>query len=159
MRSILIDITQVEGVNGSLVFSDGGKLLEQVMSPDVDQKAPPPAVGEAVARIVAAANANGQSDIGDIDLVYDGGRLILKPLGSEGCFCILCVRRVNVALLNVTANLAARKLQQMISEMRAAGMELVASKTEREIDRPPTETMTRAEMLAMMGRKAPGGTA
>jgi predicted regulator of Ras-like GTPase activity (Roadblock/LC7/MglB family) len=157
MRTILSDIVEVEGVKGSLVYSDEGRLLEHMMSPDADQKAPPPAVGEAIARIVAAANANGQSDIGDIDLMYDDGRLILKPLGSEGCFCILCVSRVNVALLNVTANLAARKLKQMIAEMRAAGKELLTAKPEREIDRPPTEPMTRAEMLAMLGSKSPGG--
>ena len=156
MRSILNDINSIDGVVGSLVVSDEGKLLEHMMSPDANQKSPPPAVGEAVAKIVAAAKADGQSKMGDINLMYDGGRLILKPLGTEGCLCLICIARVNVSLLNVTANLAAKKLEQMIVEMRAAGGGLLAEQTEGETKRAPAEPVTRAEMLAMLNRKAPG---
>jgi predicted regulator of Ras-like GTPase activity (Roadblock/LC7/MglB family) len=156
MRNILMDISAVNGVIGAFVVSDGGKLLEHVMSPGVSQASPPQAVMEAVAKIVAAAKTNGKSKMGDIDLMYDGGRLILKPLGTEGCLCLVCIAQINVALLNVTANLAARKLEQMIAEMKAAGALLQTQPREQAGTKAAPEPMTKTEMLAVLSRTSTG---
>ena len=156
MQGILNDINAVEGVVSSLVYSDEGEMFAQVMSGGADQKAPPPSVGEAVASIIAAAKANSQTKMGDIDLMYDGGRLVLKPLGTEGCLCVVCVPQINVSLLNLTANLATRKLEQMVRERKSIGLglEIPAEQPEREIERAPTEPMTRAEMMAATSRRS-----
>ncbi len=55
----------------------------------------------------------------DLDLLYGEGRIIIKSL-SEGCLCILCVRNINIPLLNLTANLAAKKLTKRLKAPRPA---------------------------------------
>jgi len=55
--------------------------------------------------------------IGDLDLVYGQGRLIIRNFG-ERFLCILCVRNLNVPLLNLTVNVAAKKLSEMVFESK-----------------------------------------
>jgi len=154
MQSILSDVNAVEGVTSSFIFGEAGNILAQLVSPGLDQADPSAAVGEVVSRIVAAAKAGSQQKLGDIDLMYDDGRIILKLLGGEGCLCIVCVNQINLSLLNLTANLAVKKLEQMIREMTAAGVdaeqEMVGTV---KVSRPSTAKMTRAEMLAATSRQ------
>jgi hypothetical protein len=50
-------------------------------------------------------------------LLYENGRLIIKSL-DESYLCIMCVQRINVPLLNLTANVAAKKLGKMVKELQ-----------------------------------------
>jgi hypothetical protein len=68
----------------------------------------------------------------DIDLLYESGRLVVKNLG-DGCLVIQCSQSINVPLLNLTANVVARKLQERIKgKAPAAAPEAAAPAT-----RPP----------------------
>ena len=110
MKSILEDIRAVVGVTGCFVCNSEGQLLASAM-PDLFDENILSTVGRTMAQTVAGLATTRRRKIGDIDLVYEQGRLIAKNLG-ESCLCILCVRNINVPLLNLTANLAARKLRE-----------------------------------------------
>jgi hypothetical protein len=112
MEDTLKDISAVVGVTGCFVCNGEGQMLVSAL-PDLFDETLLSTVGRTMAQTMAGlATARGRK-IGDIDLVYDQGRLITKNLG-EGCLCILCVCNINVPLLNLTANVAARKLSSLL---------------------------------------------
>ena len=108
MENILKDITAVIGVTGSFVCNGEGQVSASAL-PDLFDETILSTVGRTMAQTMAGLATARRRKIGDIDLVYDQGRLIAKNLG-EGCLCILCVRNINMPLLNLTANVAAKKL-------------------------------------------------
>jgi len=108
MESILKDINTVVGVTSSFVCNGEGQVLASA-PPDLYDEIILSTVGRTMAQTMAGLTTARRRKIGDIDLVYDQGRLIAKNLG-EGCLCILCVRNINMPLLNLTANVAAKKL-------------------------------------------------
>jgi predicted regulator of Ras-like GTPase activity (Roadblock/LC7/MglB family) len=112
MEDILKDINAVVGVTGSFVCNDEGQVSASAL-PDLFDKTILSTVGRTMAQTMAGLATARRRKIGDIDLVYDQGRLITKNIG-EGCLCILCVRHINVPLLNLTANVAVKKLVQWI---------------------------------------------
>jgi len=112
MEDILKDINAVVGVTGSFVCNGEGQMSASAL-PDLFDEAILSTVGRTMAQTMAGLATARRRKIGDIDLVYDQGRLIAKNL-REGCLCILCVRNINVPLLNLTANVAAQKLRQLI---------------------------------------------
>ena len=112
MEDILKDINTVAGVRGSFVCNGEGQVLASALS-DLFDKTILSTVGRTMAQTVAGLATARRRKIGDIDLVYDQGRLIVKNL-REGCLCILCVRKINVPLLNLTANVATKKLLPLL---------------------------------------------
>ena len=114
MEDILKDINAVVGVTGSFVCNGEGQVLASAL-PDLLDETILSTVGRTMAQTMAGLATARRRKIGDIDLVYDQGRLIAKSLG-EGCLCILCVRHINVSLLNLTANVAAKKLGAKIAK-------------------------------------------
>jgi predicted regulator of Ras-like GTPase activity (Roadblock/LC7/MglB family) len=114
MQDILKDINAVVGVTGSFVCNGEGQILASAL-PELFDETILSAVGRTMAEVATAR----RREIGDIDLVYDQGRLIAKNLG-EGYLCILCVRHINVPLLNLTANVAAKKLGEMGTALQKA---------------------------------------
>ena len=115
MENILKDINAVVGVTGSFVCNEDGQVLSRLM-PSVFDDQMLSNVSRTMAQTVAGLKIAQQSEVGDIDLLYNDGRLVVKDVG-EGCLCILCVKRINVPLLNLTANVAAKKLGKMIKEL------------------------------------------
>ena len=105
---MLKDINTVVGVTSSFVCNGEGQVLASA-PPDLYDEIILSTVGRTMAQTMAGLATARRRKIGDIDLVYDQGRLIAKNLG-EGCLCILCVRNINMPLLNLTANVAAKKL-------------------------------------------------
>ena len=77
--------------------------------------------------------------VGDIDLLYGESRLIVKGMKDEGVLCILCVRRINVPLLNLTADSAVNKLREQIKQ----GV------------KPGNGSAARSEMLMVLSRVTP----
>ena len=116
MENVLKDINAVIGVTGSFVCNGEGQVSASAL-PDLFDETILSTVGRTMAQTMAGLATARRRKIGDIDLVYDQGRLIAKNLG-EGCLCILCVRNINVPLLNLTANLAAKKLKVKIAKKK-----------------------------------------
>jgi predicted regulator of Ras-like GTPase activity (Roadblock/LC7/MglB family) len=108
MKNILKDINAVIGVTGSFICNSEGQVSASAL-PDLFDETILSTVGRTMAQTLAGLATARRRKIGDIDLVYDQGRLIAKNLG-EDCLCILCVRNINMPLLNLTANVAAKKL-------------------------------------------------
>jgi predicted regulator of Ras-like GTPase activity (Roadblock/LC7/MglB family) len=116
LESILKDINAVSGVTSCFVCNGEGELIASDL-PDLFDEAILSTVGRTMAQTMAGMAIARRRKIGDIDLVYDQGQLIAKNLG-EGCLCILCVRNINVPLLNLTAEVAAKKLKAKITNKK-----------------------------------------
>jgi hypothetical protein len=116
MEDILKDINGVIGVTGCFICNGHGQVLASAL-PELFDETLLSTVGRTAAQTMAALAIARRRKIGDMDLVYNQGRLIAKNLG-EGCLCILCVRKINVPLLNLTANVAAKKLRAKIAERK-----------------------------------------
>ncbi|MFL7793732.1 MAG: roadblock/LC7 domain-containing protein [Anaerolineae bacterium] len=115
METILQDINAVLGVTGSFVCDAKGQVMARLLPNTLDPKLVTPAA-RTIAQTIEGLKVTQQDKVGDIDLLYDNGRLIIKSLDGS-YLCIMCVQRINVPLLNLTANVAAKKLGKMIKEL------------------------------------------
>ena len=120
MEEILKDINSVVGVTGSFVCDDVGQVLTRLL-PDVFDKSLLSPVGRTMAQTIAGLELARRRKVSELDLIYREGRLVVKNL-RVGCLCILCVPTINVPLLNLTANIATRKLTAQIKADRAASV-------------------------------------
>jgi predicted regulator of Ras-like GTPase activity (Roadblock/LC7/MglB family) len=114
MEKILKDINAVVGVTGSFVCNEDGQVVSTLM-PSIFDGNMLSNVSRTMAQTIAGLKIAQRRKVGDIDLLYDDGRLVVKDVG-EGCLCILCVKRINVPLLNLTANVAVKKLQTKLKD-------------------------------------------
>ena len=149
MENILRDVNAVVGVTGSFVCDDGGSILAKQL-PNVYDEAMLLPVGRTMAQTIAGLRVAHGRQIGDIDLLYAQGRLIIKSV-EGGCLCILCVRRVNVPLLNLTANVAAQKLGTEIDKRQVATVRPASQTAKTEPETPEDAAkrkMTIAEAMA-----------
>ena len=108
MEDILRTISNVVGVNGCFVCDEAGDILAvslRTLARDHSLSV----VGYTAAQAIAGLRASKRKKV-DIDLVYAGGRVLLKPL-QGGCLCIVCEPRISIPLLNLTADVAVPKLQ------------------------------------------------
>jgi predicted regulator of Ras-like GTPase activity (Roadblock/LC7/MglB family) len=147
MENILKDINAVVGVTGSFVCNEDGQVLSKLM-PSVFDSNMLLGVSRTMAQTIAGLKIAQQSDVGDIDLLYDDGRLVVKDVG-DGCLCILCVKRINVPLLNLTANVAVKKLQAKLKEAEPlASVEATPQESETKPEPETARKMTLAEIIA-----------
>jgi predicted regulator of Ras-like GTPase activity (Roadblock/LC7/MglB family) len=147
MENILKDINAVVGVTGSFVSNEDGYVLSRLM-PSVFDDQMLSNVSRTMAQTIAGLKIAQQSEVGNIDLLYNDGRLIVKDVG-EGCLCILCVKRINVPLLNLTANVAVKKLQGKLKEAEpSASPEVTPQEPEAEPEPESDRKMTLAEIIA-----------
>ena len=151
MENILKDVNAVVGVTGSFVCNEDGQVLSRLM-PSVFDDQMLSNVSRTLAQTVAGLKLAQQSEVGDIDLLYDDGRLVVKDVG-EGCLCILCVKRINVPLLNLTANVAVKKLQGKLREAEPIAIAEVTPQEPEPNPEPEPEPesarkMTLAEVIA-----------
>jgi len=112
MESILEDINNVVGVTGCFVCDSQGKVLASVL-PGVFDGEVVSSAGQTAMQTILGLQTTRRRRVNDLDLLYREGRIIVKSL-REGGLCILCVRNINVPLLNLTANLATRKLTKRL---------------------------------------------
>lgn len=112
MENILKDVNAVMGVTGSFVTDGAGRLLARAL-PEVFDGETLQLVARNLAQTYSGLEASRKRKVGDIDLVFSDGRLIAKRAGS-GMLCILCVKKMNVSLLNLTANVAVRRLGEQL---------------------------------------------
>jgi predicted regulator of Ras-like GTPase activity (Roadblock/LC7/MglB family) len=147
----LKDINAVVGVTGSFVCDDEGRIVAKLMPNIFDDNLLSP-VGRTIAQTIAGLKIAQRCKIGDIDLVYDKGRVIVKSI-DEGCLCILCVKRVNTPLLNLAVNVAAKKLEEKFNKPQpiqpiAKAEPVPAPAPEPEPEPAPARKMTVAEIMA-----------
>jgi len=109
---LLRDLHGVVGVQGACVFDAQGRILASTLPAGVPN-ASLEAVGKTFARTLEALRVARRRKVADADLLYEDGRLVVKNL-SDGCLIIQCTPTINVPLLNLTANLVARKLHERI---------------------------------------------
>ncbi len=112
MEDILKDISAVAGVAGCFVCDGDGRVMASTLS-DVFHESTLAAAGRTINQTTAGLLTTRRRKVQELDLLYSRQRLVIKPLG-EGCLCVLCARNVNVPLLNLTANVATRKLSEVM---------------------------------------------
>ncbi len=112
MEQMLQDLAGVVGVKGAFVYADKGGLLASFQSEGLDA-AKLPEVGKTFTRTLEALKAARRRKVNELDLLYAEGRLVVKNLGAA-CLVVVCVPTINVPLLNLTANVVARKLQESL---------------------------------------------
>jgi predicted regulator of Ras-like GTPase activity (Roadblock/LC7/MglB family) len=109
MENALRDINAVSGVTGCFVCSAAGQVLASTL-PTVFDSSILAAVGRVLSRTMAGLATARRREVTEIDLVYDQNRLITQHL-TEGCLlCIVCVRNINMPLLDLAAQGAAKEL-------------------------------------------------
>ena len=116
MKDILNDINAMVGVTGCFICNDDGEVTASAL-PNLFDENILSTVGRTMTQTMVGLATARRRKISDIDLVYSEGRLIAKNLG-EGCLCILCVRDINVPLLNLTAKVAVKKLRAQLAEKK-----------------------------------------
>jgi predicted regulator of Ras-like GTPase activity (Roadblock/LC7/MglB family) len=116
MEDILKSINSISGVLGSFICDSKGKILAFSMPGSID-KSMLLNVSRTVTQTISGLATTHRRKIEDLDLVFDQGRFISKNIG-ESHLCILCVRSINVPLLNMTTNLAVKKLAKMLVEYK-----------------------------------------
>jgi hypothetical protein len=127
MQEQLLRINAVAGVLGSFVCDEEGAVLGSEVGRALDGHRLY-LVTRSVAQTLAGLRTVQNRRTGEWDLLYEGGRLLVKPL-SGFTLCILCEPRINVPLLNLTAEVAARKIATDIrqSQQRAVASSAAAA--------------------------------
>ena len=110
MQTILQQITSIDGVIGSSVYNDQGKILAAACPLILDNKQLETAAGTILDCLHALQISQ---TVANMELRFSEGRLIVRPLG--GAFIsVLCSKNVNTSMVNITLNLALRKLEQLL---------------------------------------------
>ena len=135
MEAILGELRSVVGVTGAIVCGEDGEALGVSFSDPLD-KAALRTMGKTLVQTLSGLELTRRRKVGDLDYVFDEGRVIVKNLG-RGILVLTCARQVNVPLINLSASVAVKRLQEMLKEAKA-GPVPEATATERPI--PATET-------------------
>lgn len=118
MQAILGDIGALMGVMGSFVCDRQGALVGHAM-PAGTNEAALAVIGRSLMQTLTGLEVDRHKRPSELDMVFAGGMLMVKNLGT-GCLCVLCARQANVAMVNMTANMAARKLKDALGQVAAA---------------------------------------
>ncbi len=121
MENHLKEINAVLGVVGSFVCLSDGSLVAKALPDKLDAAS----AAHIATQTLSALDTSGQRIV-EADLIYGQGRLVLKNLRG-GVLVIVCARNINIPLLNLTANVAAKKLAAEIKPARAAAPEPVST--------------------------------
>ena len=107
------------GVTGSFVCGTEGEVLATALPDNLDNAALATAARSAALAVSGVRRVRRQT-VRDVSLRYENARLIIKNL-RHGCLCILCVPRISVPLLNLTIDVAAKRLSGMLTERARTG--------------------------------------
>jgi hypothetical protein len=118
MESVLREVTAAVGVTAAFVCSGTGKVEAGVVPGQVSAQALE-IVARTLVQTLGGIELARKRKVGDLDLGFAGGRLLVKSL-APGCLCILTVKRVNIPLVNMTANVAVKKLKELRKEIAPA---------------------------------------
>ncbi len=118
MQAILAELGALMGVNGSFVCGRDGGLLGRAM-PAGTTDAGLAAIGRSLMQTLNGLEVDRRKRPSELDFVFANGMMLVKNLGT-GCLCVLCARQANVAMVNMTANMAVRKLKEVMSPPASA---------------------------------------
>lgn len=108
--TILQQVNTILGVVGSFVYLDEGKVVAQLASRYTDEQA------QRAARVAHQALRTLETSgvrLTDVALAFGQGYVVLKNLRG-GVLGIVCARNVNLPLLHLNANVAAKKLSDVL---------------------------------------------
>ncbi|MBI3286643.1 MAG: hypothetical protein HYZ68_01210 [Chloroflexi bacterium] len=140
MENILKDINAINGVTGCFVCDWEGRVLGRSL-PGVFDGAMLALAGRTLAQTIKGLETARRRRINELDLIYRDGRLVTKNLSGLGVLGILCVRNINVPLLNLTANLAARKIAEMLKTQQAGAVPSAPARPPAGIEVPSAEVL------------------
>lgn len=110
-QTFINELAALVGVQGAFLFDHQG-AINQYSTPmelSLDQGV---ALARTLSRTLTGLSTMERSNLVDIELVFNEGRLVLKGL-SGGGLCILCDRQVNYSLLNLTLEQGFRLLRNV----------------------------------------------
>jgi predicted regulator of Ras-like GTPase activity (Roadblock/LC7/MglB family) len=110
MQSILEQISALDGVIGTSLFNEQGKILAHACPPLLDTNQ----LCKAASTVIDCFHGLqiAQTAIA-LDLRFAEGRMLVRTM--PGAFlCILCAKNANFSMVTITLNLALKKLEQMI---------------------------------------------
>lgn len=116
MENHLKEINAMLGVVGSFVCLSDSSVAAKAM-PDRFDEATVETAAQVAAQTLNALETSGLR-VAEVDLVYSQGRLLLKNLRG-GILAIVCARNINIPLLNLTANVVAKKIAPELKPPKA----------------------------------------
>lgn len=143
MQDILQHINGAEGVMGSAVINDKGELLMHAFPALIDAPSLTRAAGLA---LDCAHGLQASQTLDLLDLRYAEGRIIIKSFSGAMLF-LLCAKNINLQLLAITLNLAAKKLEPLLSD---SNQEAEAAPAQPELD----ESILRLAVTHLANREA-----
>ena len=116
MQTLLQQITAIDGVIGCSLYDEQGKILAAACPLVLDEAQ----LGTAAGMMVDCLHALQVSQtLAGMELRFAEGRMLIRPL--KGAFInVLCSKTVNLSMVNITLNLALRKLEQMLPQPGSA---------------------------------------
>jgi predicted regulator of Ras-like GTPase activity (Roadblock/LC7/MglB family) len=117
MEQLLKDINAVAGVKGSFICDAEGHLVAQAL-PAEFQEAGIQRAGRTLLQTVDGLETTKRRRVHELDILFHNSRILVKNLRS-GCLYVICARNINVPLLDLTANVAARKAAEILKETGA----------------------------------------
>ena len=111
MENILKQINGVPEIVGSMVCDSSGQVLCHAFPPLFDSSILQKAAAFLAGSSLALQNEAGTN--GMLDLRYSDGRIIARELRG-GLLMVLCTRAVNLAMLNISLNVAKSKLEEIL---------------------------------------------
>jgi predicted regulator of Ras-like GTPase activity (Roadblock/LC7/MglB family) len=153
MEAILKKINSVIGVTGSFVCLNDGSIAACAL-PDAFDAVRVALAVRVVSQTFRALDTSGQR-VAEADLTFGQGRLILKNL-RNGVLVILCARTINLPLLNLTANVAAKKLTEELKLAKALPIEPVVAPAPAPtpvLAAPPLSRTTESTLFAELERE------
>jgi predicted regulator of Ras-like GTPase activity (Roadblock/LC7/MglB family) len=144
MESILKSINAVMGVTGCFVCNGDGQPIASAL-PELFDRETLANVGKTITQTMAGLSSSRKKKVGEVDLLYGESRFIAMSAGVY-CLCILCVRNVNLPLLNLTAKMAVKKLAGLADEQ----VEMVALGITSRIEISPRDQLLREETTAIL---------
>lgn len=147
MQDVLHHLQSFKGVIGSALFSERGDVLAHVFPGLIDQET----VQECAGLVLDCLHGLQVSETLELaDLRYNDGRIIIKP-GPGVLLCLLCTKSINLQMLNITLNLAVKKLESIASD-EPIPVRLPDADYEQEINR--TDGVLRLPIAHLENREA-----
>lgn len=147
MQAILAELGALMGVKGSFVCARDGALLARAM-PNGTNDAGLAAIGRSLMQTLTGLEVDRRKRPTEMGFTYADALLLVKNIGT-GCLCVLCTRQANFAMVNMTANLAARKVKDALASATAAPVIAAAPGTSAAaVEAPPASPSADAQAAA-----------
>ncbi|MGE5262524.1 MAG: roadblock/LC7 domain-containing protein, partial [Acidobacteriota bacterium] len=135
VETTLKEINAVLGVTGSFVCASDGNLMAKAM-PGLYETGQLALAARVANQFFQALEVSGQRAT-EMDLIFGQQRLILKTFRG-GILAILCARTINLPLLNLTVNVATKKIAAAFRTPKPAALHVESSGPSRVAPAPAT---------------------